>query len=126
MSMKHVKLAYGVFLILFAAFKYLSAAPSTFNVGYLVSVVVLVVLTGVLPFVLASFIAGKAEGSVASWVTALGVAVIACCAGYAGYFKLFIEPQNLEVSMWDVAFRGIYAGSIQGILAALYSVARKP
>ncbi|MBX7527234.1 hypothetical protein [Qipengyuania vesicularis] len=125
MTRSHASIAYLVFLALFAAFKYFSAAPAAFSAGYLVSVIVLVLLTGVIPYFLARFAAGRAGGTAGRWVAALAVALLACCAGYAGYFKLFIEPQNLGVSMGEVALRGIYAGTIQGVLAALYATARR-
>ena len=122
MSRKTIWIAYSVFLIAFAAFKYLSAAPDAFSSQYAISVVILVVLTGVIPFVVAARLAGRVGSTSSRWGVAMVSALIVCCAGYAGYFKLFIEPQNLGVSMSDVALRGIYAGTIQGVLAALHAM----
>lgn len=123
-SKNAVTLAYAVFLLLFAAFKYFSAAPEGFSPAYAISVAVLVFLTGVIPYFLARLLAGKVDPAAARWIAGIVVALLACCAGYAAYFKLFIEPQNLGVAMSDVALRGIYAGSIQGVLAGWYATAR--
>lgn len=118
-SSRAAYLAYAVFLIAFAAFKYWSAAPETFAAGYAISVGILVMLTGVIPFVLASQI-GKRQGStIMRWVASLGVGVVTCCLGYAAYWALFIEPNGADVPVIAVALRGLIAGPIQGILAGL-------
>ncbi|WP_299192113.1 hypothetical protein [uncultured Erythrobacter sp.] len=116
---------YGVFLLAFGAYKYLIAAPPEFSIGYMVSVAILVVLTGVIPFVVAAWLAGKMPSPAGQWVVAIAVALIVCCAGYASYWALFIAPTGADVPMQAVALRGIYPGAIEGILAGLLAGSRK-
>jgi hypothetical protein len=118
-SSRAAYVAYAVFLIAFAVFKYSSAAPETFAAEYAISVCFLVMLTGVVPFVLASQV-GKRQGStIMQWLASLGVAAVTCCLGYASYWALFIEPSGADVPVLAVALRGLIAGPIEGILAGI-------
>lgn len=118
-------IAYLVFLFAFAAFKYLGAAPAQFSSGYAISVTVLVVLTGVLPYAIARWLAGRHSHTGSRWATALVVGSLLCCAGYAGYWVLFIQPSGASVPVTAVALRGLIAGPIEGVLAALWVAARR-
>lgn len=117
--------AYLVFLAGFAAFKYLAAAPPEFSSGYAISVAILVILTGVLPYALAVLFASRAGTRGGAWITATLVATIACCAAYAGYWAVFIAPSGADVPMLAVALRGLYAGSLEALLAALFVTSGK-
>lgn len=123
-SRRQAYAAYAVFLALFAAFKYFSAAPDGFAIGYAISVCIIVVLCGVLPFMLASIVGKRQSTTTMRWAVPLGVATIACCLGYAAYWALLIEPSGAEMPVLAVAMRGLIAGPIEGLLAGLLVTAR--
>ena len=115
----------GLFLVGFSAFKYLSAAPDGFSSSYLISVAILVALTGAIPLCGAVWLAKLSSNTGVQWAIAILSGVVLCCAGYATYWALFISPTGADVPLMAVASRGIYAGPIEGVLAALLATARK-
>lgn len=125
-STKNATYAYVVFLIAFAAFKYLSAAPEAFSTGYAISVVILVILTGVLPYLIARHLAVAVPGTIGRWLAAIVLGTVACCLAYGVYAAVFILPAgqaNLQTLM-PIALRGFIAGPVIGLLAGLWAHAK--
>lgn len=116
---------YAVFLLVFGAYKYFAAAPAEFSMAYAVSVAILVVLTGVVPFVAALFLASRASEGAVALLIAVFVGLVTCCAGYAAYWALFIQPSGADVPVIAVALRGVYAGPIEGLLATSILMSRR-
>jgi hypothetical protein len=123
-SKRQAYAAFAVFLVAFSVFKYTSALPDGFSIQYMISVCILVVLTGVVPFVLASLVGKRLASTGMRWTATFGVAVATCCLGYAAYWALFIQPSGAEVPVLAVALRGLIAGPIEGLLAGLVVTAR--
>ena len=113
-------LGYLVFLVGYAAYKYSVAAPPEFSQAYLISVVILVALTGVAPFLLTfgALKAIRAKGLVNS-AAGLVLGLAFCVAGYAAFWALVISPSGAPVALTAVALRGVGWGLLQGGLAAL-------
>ena len=113
-------LGYALFLAGYGYYKYAVAAPPTFSPEYAKSVALLVVFTGVAPFVFALLWLKtlKLNRLLASAVGLL-LGLVACVAGYAAYWAMVIEPAGIEAPLTAVAMRGIGWGLLQGGLAAI-------
>lgn len=111
-------IGYLVFLAGYAAYKYLVAAPPSFSPAYAQSVAILVMLTGVAPF-LATFLILKVArlGHVPQMVTSLLLGLALCVAGYALFWFLFLSSLAQGPQLVEVAPRGIGWGLAQGALA---------
>lgn len=109
---------YLIFLAGYAAYKYLVAAPPSFSPVYAQSVAILVVLTGVVPF-LGTFLVLKvfSLGHIPQMATGLLLGVLLCVAGYALFWFLFLSSLAGGPQLVDVATRGIGWGFAQGALA---------
>ncbi len=121
MTLSRVALmGYGVFLAFYTWYKYSVAAPPEFSVGYVQSVIILVLMTGVTPFVVAYALlkAVKLKRLPAS-IVGLAVGLIFCVAGYAAFWWFFIAPNGSAPAVYDVAVRGVGWGLLQGGLAAI-------
>ncbi len=111
---------YVIFLAFYSWYKYSVAAPPEFNVDYAHSVAILVLMTGVAPFVLSYGvlkIAGLKRFS--AMLTGLFVGLIACVAAYAAFWWFFIVPGGAAPAAYDVAIRGVGWGLLQGGLASI-------
>ncbi len=77
-------------------------------------------MTGVAPFAL-TYIAVQLSGlvDVAAGVLGLVLGLAFCVTGYAGFFVLFIAGNAPDVTLIDVAMRGVGWGLLQGALAAI-------
>lgn len=113
-------IAYVIFLVAYSWYKYSVAAPQEFSAGYAQSVVILVLMTGVAPFVIA-LAALKVSNAkrFAAGVVGIVVGLVACVVGYAAFWWLFIAPAGAAPAAYDVAARGVGWGVMQGALAAL-------
>lgn len=121
MSMGRIAIiAYVAFLIGYAWFKYSAAAPPEFSIAYAQSVAILVVLTGIIPFIAAyALLKAWPLGWLGSRVTGLLIGLIVCVGGYAAFWAFFISPSAPDVSLASVAVRGIGWGLVQGGLASI-------
>ena len=113
-------LAYAVFLILYAAQKYLAADPGTFVPQYVFTTAILVVLTGVIPFFVGRFVFDRTGSGIGvASIASLLVPLVLTAIGLAIYFFMFIAPQNLGLSVMDVLPRSLTPGLVQGALLAI-------
>ena len=113
-------LAYLIFLAGYAIYKYSVAAPPEFSAGYFQSVLTLVLMTGVAPFVVTySLLKMLGLKGLAMTATGLVVGLTACVFGYAAFWYFFIAPAGSAPAVYDVAIRGVGWGLLQGGLAAL-------
>lgn len=111
--------AYFLFLVFYAWWKYQAAAPDVFSVGYAQSVAILVGLTGVAPFIATLLILKAAPLSrIPAGAVGVVLGVLGAVAGYALFWKLYISPYG-GPEMMDVALRGIGWGALQGAIAAV-------
>jgi hypothetical protein len=114
------------FLGVYAFIKYTAAAPPVFVPEYARSVAILVMLTGVAPF-LASLGVARITGGALPVRLIVGAAAGAalCVAGYALFFKLVVEGAAPGANIVDIARRGLGWGAIEGVLAMLTIVAKR-
>lgn len=112
-------IAFFIFLVFYAWWKYQAAAPAEFSVGYARSVAILVGLTGVAPFLL-TFLVVKAAPlkRFAASISGVLLGIVCGVAGYALFWKLYISPYG-GPEMMDVALRGVGWGALQGAMAAI-------
>ena len=113
-------IGYAIFLVGYSWWKYSVAAPAEFSAAYAQSVAVLVLMTGVVPFLL-TFGAIKAAGvrGVAGGALGLIFGAIFCVGAYAAFWALFIAPSAADVAVTEVALRGVGWGLLQGGLASI-------
>lgn len=113
-------IGYPIFFVFYAWYKYSVAAPATFSSAYAQSVVILVLLTAVPPF-LVSYLALRATGlrGFTGVLFAAAVGLVLCVAGYAAYWWFFLAPIGGAPAVYDVAPRGVGWGLAQGALAGL-------
>ncbi len=112
--------AYVIFLGFYSWYKYSVAAPPEFDIGYVHSVIILVLMTAVTPFALTYGVL-KIAGlkRLSAMLTGLGVGLIFCVAAYAAFWWLFIVPGGAAPAVYDVAIRGVGWGLLQGGLASI-------
>lgn len=113
--------AYLVFLACYAGYAYLSAAPVEATPAYVQSIAVLVLLTGVAPFLatLGVLKFSGARGGPVAFTVGLVLGLVVCVAGYAVYWQFVLAPQGGAPAVYHVIQRGIVWGLLQGALAAL-------
>ena len=113
-------IGYLLFLGFYAWWKYQASAPEEFSASYVQSVAILVLLTGLAPFLLVFGLLKAARlKRFAASIVGVMFGVVFCVAGYALFWKLFIAPYGGGPEMVDVAVRGIGWGALQGGLAAI-------
>ena len=109
-----------MFLAGYAAYKYVVAAPPEFSAAYAQSVAILVLLTGVMPFILAMVSLRVINpGHMARLIIGLLVGLVACVGGYALFWTLFLASIDRGPPVDAVAIRGVGWGLAQGAIAVL-------
>lgn len=112
--------AYAAFLAGYALYKYAAAAPPEFSADYAKSVAVLVILTGIAPFIF-SIIALKIShiSGPPLFVAGAIIGAALCFLGYAAFWGVFLAGAEGGPPLLDVAVRGIGWGALQGAIASL-------
>ncbi len=112
--------AYVIFLAGYSWYKYSVAAPPEFSAGYAQSVAILVLMTGVAPFLIAYGVLKAVRlKRLSASLTGLIVGMLACVAGYAAFWWFFIVPGGAAPAVYDVAIRGVGWGLLQGGIASM-------
>lgn len=113
-------IGYFLFLIGYAAYKYSVAAPPEFSSEYVQSVAILVLMTGVAPFLLAYLLLKMIKlRRLAASITGLLLGLVFCVIGYGAFWWFFIAPGGAAPALYEVAVRGVGWGLLQGGLAAV-------
>ncbi len=102
-------IGWGLFLIYYFAAKYFVAGFTGFSVGYLVSVLILVTLTAIIPFYTARWLAGKLTGA-ARVAAILLLPVLLTMAGLSVFFVTFIAPNFEAIKLPDIIHRAFEPG----------------
>lgn len=112
-------LGFVVFLVAYSWWKYTAAAPDAFSSTYAQSVLILVALTGVAPFLL-TYLILRMTGmrGLKSGLFGVVLATALCVGGYALFWYMFIASSG-AVPVISVALRGLGWGALQGGLASL-------
>lgn len=103
------------FLIFYSGQKYLAAAPASFNLTYVISVVLLVALTALIPVAITCFATRIVPGKVGKLVTAAVLPLALAAAGFWVYWAAFLNPSYgvpLEVVMPRALFPGVTLGGL--------------
>lgn len=114
--------AWGLFLIYYFASKYFVGGFTGFSVGYLVSVVILVTLTGIIPFYAAKWLTGKTAGP-AQIAAIFALPVMLTAAGLSIFFLLFIQPNFETIKLPAIIHRAIEPGVAITVLLLIPIVA---
>ncbi|GJL95794.1 MAG: hypothetical protein DHS20C05_21990 [Hyphococcus sp.] len=113
-------IGYAVFLIGYSTYKYSVAAPPSFSPEYAQSVAILVLLTGVAPFLLAYLLLKLSRmNRFGASVVGLLLGLVFCVIGYGAFWWFFIAPGGQAPALYEVALRGVGWGMLQGGLAAI-------
>lgn len=116
-----VSLAIFAFLIFYSAQKYLAAAPAGLNLTYILSVLVLVGLTAVIPLVLTLLVAPRVPAMPLRLALSAGLPLVLSAAGLFVYWIGFLSP-NFGVPLEAVMPRAIFPGVSLAALMVLFTV----
>lgn len=113
-------IGFWIFFAVYAYIKYARGFNGTFSIAYTQSVVILLFLTAIIPYLFAYWGAQLGKrihpglGVLAAFASGLGL----CVGGYATYYFVFIAPNNPQIALSLVAPRGVWPGLVMGALAA--------
>lgn len=105
------------FLVFYSGQKYLAAAPATFNLTYVISVIVLVALTALIPLAIAAVAMRVMPGKALKLVSAAILPLAAAGAGFWIYWAVYLNPAfgvPMEVVMPRAVFPGVSLGVLMG------------
>lgn len=112
-----------VFIFYYFSAKYFVGGFTGFSVGYLVSVVILVMLTAVIPFYTAKWLTQRTPGMPA-FATALILPIALTAVGLSLYFVVFIAPNYPSITLPGIIHRAIEPGIAISILLLIPLLAR--
>ena len=103
------------FLVIYFAQKYVADMKEDFQLGYLINVGILVMLTSVIPYYLTrvgmNIVSGNARA-----VTALILPVTFSAMGLAVFFYIFIKPYVPGLSLMTILPRSLIPGIIMTVI----------
>lgn len=114
---------WAVFLIYYFAAKYFVGGFTGFSVSYLVSVIILVALTAVVPYYAARWVSGKLEDA-AKIASVLLVPTVMTCVGLSLYFLLYIAPSYPNIQLPNIIHRAFEPGIAISLLLLIPSIAK--
>jgi ABC-type sugar transport system permease subunit len=98
--------------------------PEKFNIEYGLIIALIVLLTAIIPFIIASICVRRAKGS-AQFLSALFVPVLVSAVGYALFFYIFVAPNAPGVTALQVVPRSAIPGfAISAIFFISYFITR--
>lgn len=106
-----------VFFVVYAAQKYLAVPQDGFNLSYIISTGIVVLLTALVPFLVALFVSTRGTKPV-NVVTGLAAPVLLSGVGFWAYWQFFILGFAPDVPLSQVLPRALMPGLIMGALLA--------
>lgn len=98
-----------VFLFYYFSAKYFVGGFTGFSVNYLLSVIILVALTAIVPFYLSSWIINRSDGYV-KIIASLVAPILLTGLGLSLYFVSFIAPNFANITLPSILHRAIEPG----------------
>lgn len=111
-----------IFIFYYFTAKYFVGGFTGFSVGYLISVIMLVMMTAVIPFYTAKWLVDKSE-KLAQFGFALLLPILLTGAGLSVYFVIFIAPNYPAITLPGILHRAIEPGVAISILLLVPIVA---
>lgn len=116
--MRSPHLGFWIFLIIYGAVKYLAVPEMMFQLPYILTTLLLIFLTAVIPYIIGFWAVRKTDG-VGRYAAALATALGLGALGLAIYFYLFIAPNAPGMAVTAVLPRAIIPGLILAAVLVL-------
>lgn len=111
-----------IFLFYYCIAKYFVGGFTGFSIGYLISVIMLIALTAIIPFYATKWLLAKLEGWKA-FAIALALPVVFTMTGLSLYFVVFIAPNYPSITLSGILHRAVEPGVVITILLMIPLIA---
>ena len=110
-----MKIGFALFLLVYSYFKYTAVPSQMGDPMYIATTALVVILTAVIPFFMARYLANKASAP-KNYILAAVVPLALSALGLAIYFYVFIAPNAPGMAVTQVLPRAIVPGLVMSAL----------